>query len=486
MKYSMQTYLFNGRSQALTLAVALVCLLAAWAAPEPPPERRVIRVRLLASHNPSSLTIRSRGGTLSLFVGQHEEPIAQLDPGEAVTISSRGSELNVNLPEMGLHALSLRIRPEEEAQSVVQVAEGQPLEQPLPYEGQLVVEPEPGTDQLRLVNHVSLEDYVASVLSSEYGLDDREGTKAMAVAVRTYALRSHSKFGKEYDHSDQVLSQRYEGALRLTDRSLAATRATRGEVLTYNGKLIDAVYFSSSGGHTADNEDVWDGEAVPYLRGKEDPYDEVSPHSSWRQRISRPQLLELLSSYYESPIRGFVIHDHSSDGRVSSIELLRSNGSKHRVTSNQFRLLVNRHFGHSTLKSTFFDASRSGNYYVFEGKGYGHGVGLSQWGAHGQALEGRSYEEILSYYYTGASLTTLDRLNGTPSPDPPVAAASPPADTPSPEEPEPSPPPEPSAESSPVEDAPTGTAEQEASPDAPRPATPLQDTTSTPPRRFGW
>ena len=394
---------------------------------------RTIRVRLLSNHNPRTLTVEATGGGVALFAGDYQTPLYELGPNEKVAISTGHEELNLEAGGGRLHALSLRIEPEEGAAFTLQVTEGKPLDQPVTYEGSLHVQPVSGSDVLRLVNRVALEDYVASVLSSEYGLDDWEGTKAMAVAIRTYALRSSGKFGTAYDHVDQVLSQRYEGKRRITERSRKAVRQTWGEVLTYDGELIEAVYFSSSGGHTANNEAVWEGNAVPYLRGRDDPYDSVSPHSEWRQRISRPRLLGMLSDYFETRITGFYINDRSADGRVRSIVLLQANGSERRIQSNRFRLMVNRHFGSGTLKSTYFEARRSGSRYVFEGQGFGHGVGLSQWGAHGQALQGQSYRDILSYYYTGVRIRQLGNLDAPaqePPSSPPVAATPPPPSQP--------------------------------------------------------
>ena len=478
-----------GRKQG-TLALLLFVIPFLWTAQARPLEDdHTIRVRLLSSHHPRTLTVEATGGAVALFAGDYQTPLYKLGPDEQVTISTGHEELDLQAGDGRLHALSVRIKPEEGAAFTLQVTEGKPLDQPVTYEGSLHVQPVSGSEVLRLVNHVALEDYVASVLSSEYGLDDWEGTKAMAVAIRTYALRSSGKFGAAYDHVDQVLSQRYEGKRRITERSRRAARQTRGEVLTYDGELIEAVYFSSSGGHTADNEAVWEGNSVPYLRGRDDPYDSVSPHSEWRQRLSRPRLLSMLSDYFETRIAGFYINDRSADGRVRSIILLRANGSERRIQSNRFRLIVNRHFGSMTLKSTYFEARRAGSEYVFEGKGFGHGVGLSQWGAHGQALQGRSYRDILSYYYTGVRIRQLGNLDEPaqePPPAPPVAAT-------------------PSASSQPESEVASSPAPQDSTSNAPAPppqgtAPPAEDRTEESgtvvegkpadspqePERFGW
>ena len=173
-------------------------------------------------------------------------------------------------------------------------------------------------------------------------------------------------------------------------------------MLTYDGALIEAVYFASSGGHTADNETVWESPPRPYLRGVRDPYDH-SPHAKWHAKIPRKKLLDALSKAYGFTVEGFRIDERSRDGRVRTIKLL---GKPERtISGNAFRLVVIRTFGARTLKSTFFDARVRGSDYVFEGHGFGHGVGLSQWGAHEMAQKGRSYRDILTFYYTDVALT---------------------------------------------------------------------------------
>jgi stage II sporulation protein D len=280
------------------------------------------------------------------------------------------------------------------------------------------------SDGLQLVNMVPLETYVAGVVASEYTLDDTEGMKAMAVVARTYALQGATASNGAYDHVDHVRSQVYRGVGSITAEARSAAEATRGEVLTHEGRIIQAVYSSSSGGHTANNEDVWDAdEELPYLRGKRDPYDTASPHDDWQATVSRPALLRALSRHYGLEVNGFLLGDRSADGRVETVDLLGTNGSTRTVSSNDFRLAVNQSLSDVNLKSTLFDARRSGDQYVFEGQGFGHGVGLSQWGAHEMANRGFGYRDILSFYYTDVALTTLDDADAIPlEPTTPIAS----------------------------------------------------------------
>jgi stage II sporulation protein D len=328
-------------------------------------------------------------------------PALTLAPGDSLVLGLRRSDVYARQGDRGLYATTLRLTPlDETATWSLTPEDGSPRT----YTGTLHFSPAP-TDGLLLVNHVPLEDYVASVVASEYGLEDDAGAKAMAIVARTYGLFATQKFGPNVDHADGTLSQVYEGADVVTTRARRATESTRGQVLTYDGRPIQAVYFSSSGGHTADNEDVWDAEEpLPYLRGRPDPYDDASPHHTWEATVSRPALLRALTRTRGRSVEGFTLGERLAHGRLKTMNVLHSDGSRHTMNANAFRLAVNRRLEEEPLKSTWFDARREGDTYVFEGRGFGHGVGLSQWGAHAMATDGQSYREILNYYYTDIAI----------------------------------------------------------------------------------
>jgi stage II sporulation protein D len=375
---------------------------------------RTMRVRLLADQSSEQITVRAQGGAVDVFSGDAAGRLVRLQGGESVTLSRRAGELRLSGEEVDLFALELQFAPAGKAAFELR---GDALSgEPTAYPGTLVARSSNANrGALRLINRVSLQTYVASVVGSEYGLRDEEGAKAMAVAVRTYALRAAEEEAGSYDLGDQVWSQRYEGTRGLSKATLRAARATRGQVLTHDGALIEAAYFSSSGGHTASNENVWEGEARPYLRGKPDPYDEAaSPHIPWTQRFSRRKLLDALTRAFEGRVTGFVIDSRSPDGRVEMLELLRRDDENLPVSGPRFRRVVNQNFGYETLLSTFFDARRAGSRYVFEGKGFGHGVGLSQWGAHEMARQDHSYEDILHFYYTDVALGSVKEAERKP------------------------------------------------------------------------
>src|SRR5690606_5189529 len=139
----------------------------------------------------------------------------------------------------------------------VSVTEGRRLIDPRPYRGSMKILPDASSWEVLLVNEVDLEEYVACVVTSEYGLDDLEGSKAMAVLARTYTVRSMYP-NASYDIPVRAVSQVYRGFGGVTDLSRRGDGETECLVLSYRGATIDGAYLSSSGGITAKNDDVWD------------------------------------------------------------------------------------------------------------------------------------------------------------------------------------------------------------------------------------
>ena len=386
-----------------------------------PSDTTRVDVRLLGLQLPNQVELSPVRGTVRVRLREGSDPILRLRPGDTASLRVRGDELAVEVGGRGLYTPEIVFDPSPDVTWTLSWrADGS--ERARTYVGSLTVEPDSRqAGSLLLVNATPLEEYVASVVAAEYSFDDLEGAKAMAVVARTYALKAADKFEGRYDHVDHTGSQVYNGTSAITGLTRRAARETRGEVVTYADTLIQAVYFSSSGGHTADNEDVWNADRVlPYLRGKRDPYDTSSPHHRWTTRINRQALLRALDQEHDFSVEGFVIGARSEEGRVTRIDVLDARSQKHPMQANAFRLLVNQRIDGARLKSTWFDARRSGSRYEFDGRGFGHGVGLSQWGTHEMATRGKSYREILTFYYTGVEIQRLDGVQIAPT-LPPVA-----------------------------------------------------------------
>ena len=389
------------RTSLRSLLLAALLLVSAPAAQgTPSPDlRTTLRIRLLEQLTPQSAVIQAGPHGIAVTTQPGGQPLFHLGPGQSMEVTRRETRIVVE-GAYGRHtAPDLFLEPLGPGDTTLRVAGTSRS-----YAGSLHLSVDSRGATLRFVNHVPLEDYVASVVASEYGLPDLEGSKAMAVIARTYGLKVIGSTDDSYDHVDHTASQVYRGSRAVTATARRAAEETRGEVLTHNGRLIEAVYSSSSGGHTANNEDVWNSNPHPYLRGRKDPWDRESKYHRWEFSVAESTLHGALTSALGREVTGVSVAARSADGRASSIEIQTAGGSSRTLQADEFRRIIRASLGESALRSTKFEVHRRRGNYQFEGGGFGHGVGLSQWGAHGMAKAGKSYRDILDFYYTDVRL----------------------------------------------------------------------------------
>ena len=261
---------------------------------------------------------------------------------------------------------------------------------------------------LTAVNIVPVDGYLRSVVPEEMPVDwPAEAIKAQSVAARSFALASRGRHAREgYDLCTTTHCQLYTGTTAEKSASNAAIKATRGEVLTYGGKPIEALFHTDSGGMTENSEDVW-GSHVPYLRAAKDTPAKTMP---WTKAISRADLERKLAakghdigkvrSLVLSPLAiGRSAKDRTASGRVKTMTVKGTKGTA-TLSGTTWRSLLG-------LKSTLFDAKLAKDMVTFTGYGSGHGLGISQWGAERMAAKGASYAEILHHYYTGTKMQQL-------------------------------------------------------------------------------
>ncbi len=263
-------------------------------------------------------------------------------------------------------------------------------------------------EKSNVVEKVPLEKYVYGVVSSEVPVSfEEDALKAQAVASRTYVMYAmESNKDKEFDVYDSVNSQVYNSDDELKEKwgdkySEYSNKIkkvivdTKGEYLTYDDKIIEAFFFSTSTGYTENSEEVF-SEALPYLRSVESSWDETSPSFNDEKEFAKTDFYNKLGIKY-SDILDVSDIKKTSSGRIKSLKI-----NNKEFTGKEIRTKLQ-------LRSTFFTFYEKDNKILVKTKGYGHGVGMSQYGANGMALAGFKYEDILNYYYTGVKIKKIDK-----------------------------------------------------------------------------
>ncbi len=254
---------------------------------------------------------------------------------------------------------------------------------------------------IKLVNKVNIEEYVAGVVESEVGHSTYiEYLKSQSVLVRTYALRNltkHANLGYQLcdtEHCQVYHSRSYSKHEYLVRK---ATYATQGEVVYGNdNRLIEAIFHSNCGGQTANSSDVWSGKELSYLKSSVESICTQSPHAKWYFKISKNDWFGYLSS-------------RNPDFKGDYALYLKLNQFEQKKRKKDFSCgdvsipLVDIREKFS-LPSTFFNYKIIGDEVIIEGKGFGHGVGMCQEGAEARAKSGYSYREIIRHYYRGVRL----------------------------------------------------------------------------------
>ena len=256
---------------------------------------------------------------------------------------------------------------------------------------------------MTVVNYVNIEDYVKGVIPYEMSSSwPIEALKAQACCARTYAqsnVNMYRNYG--FDLTNDVYCQVYRGVGSANTSTNSAVDQTAGQYITYNGAFISALYSSSSGGGTESNVNVNGNTSHPYLKGVIDPYEQatnnINSYSSWT-RIMTPT--ELGGKVGLGAIIS-VKPTYSPTNNCIRLDFVDANGKTAYIERDRCRTALGLNSIHYTVTR-----NTSGNY-VFAGGGWGHNVGMSQFGAYAMAhYYGYSYAQILGFYYTGIRLST--------------------------------------------------------------------------------
>jgi stage II sporulation protein D len=294
-----------------------------------------------------------------------------------------------------------------------------------PYRGTIVVYA--SDSGMSIVNVARIDDYLRGVVPIEIGtssLDDSAAVQAQAVTARSYAY-IHLTPNRFYDVTAGTLDQVYGGVAAETAVGSEAVESTRTLVLEYAGRIVNAPYSSTCGGRTAAASEIWRTDDEPYLQSVSDEipgtgryYCDIAPRYRWTRTLDGPQLNAALARYLANYVsvpgrrpgvaQSIVIGSRTPSGRVGTLVVTTDRG-RFTLRGNDIRYVM-RPPGGEILNSTYFSvgATRGSDGAIgkltLTGTGYGHGVGMCQWGAIGRARAGQDFRTILRTYYPGTTV----------------------------------------------------------------------------------
>jgi stage II sporulation protein D len=268
------------------------------------------------------------------------------------------------------------------------------------YRGSFVLYRDGG--KILVVNRLSIEEYLYGVLPSEISPSWHiEALKAQAVAARSFAFYNKlAAKDKRYDLESSVNSQVYNGFGVENEATNNAVNATRGLVMSYDGAVVQAFFHANSGGTTEDSREVWGG-SLPYLKCVDDPFCSEGKHYKWDYTVKLSRLSDNLSKngINIGEIYDIKVLERDDSGRVTQLKFYGSGGTN-TIKGKDLRTYA----GVDNIRSSNFEVRIDSADAVFNGLGWGHGVGLSQEGAQGMAKKGYLFKDILKYYYKGVSI----------------------------------------------------------------------------------
>lgn len=374
-------------------------------------------VRVLLNEG-SSLSIKIES---PVFLFNNDKKIAMIKSGNRITLADSDKSVTLSINRNQYKAGLFKLLPEGKNQLIKINGKS--------YRGAVLLYP-----GLKVINHVTAEDYLKGVLPYEMPLnnpDYYEGLKAFAISARTYLMQritanrdfqhNPNLIFKLFDVHADVRDQVYGGAGGEREISNKAVDATEGMVLTYNGNPATVFYHSTCGGYLENNENIFAGDARPYLAGKKDgsePYCKVSPRYAWEEIFSEEEFINRLIFYGKLNSGTYSLADlkiktrFPASGRVKELEIIVKDSfgknEKISLSGNEIRSIIRNSDNSGILRSILFDISFSNREVKIAGKGSGHGVGMCQWGALYQSTIGKNYKEILQHYFPGTKISKHD------------------------------------------------------------------------------
>ncbi len=325
--------------------------------------------------------------------------------------------LSLNFLERKMNITSAAVIEDENSSKDANIKHEEKFDTIEVYEPELIKVYNNKTNEVMVID---FEEYLKGVVASEMPAEfNMEALKAQGITARTYLLYRLKKYPagqpehmdasictsihcQAWTSKDELIKSHAEGWYdNYWGKIEEAVNSTKGQILVYDNKIIEPLYHSTSGGRTENSEDVFSA-AVPYLRSVESPYEGESPRLSNSIKISTNDFINKIESVYgnlditESNLdKKITLGEVSEGGKIKTIII-----DNTEISGREIRSLFN-------LNSTNFSFIQSGNEIEILTTGYGHGVGMSQWGADGMAEQGYNYKEILKHYYTGVEIVSM-------------------------------------------------------------------------------
>jgi len=349
-------------------------------------------VRIAVLRNAESAVVSARG-VYSVVNPATEEIIARGKVLKRSRVKNIGGIINIGKSKYDTR----RIRLESKKDKTVRI-KGKDRR----YRGDIdIIANKDGT--ITIINNVELEKYIRGVLYHEVSSKwPMNATKAQAVAVRSYVMyQMKAKKRLDYDVTSDIYSQVYGGKSAERYRTNIASKETAGEILMFDDDILPTYYHSNCAGHTEDAGSLWNHDLAP-LKGVKCLYDKNAPNNYWRRNFRSKDVQDKLvkKGYDIGLIKDILVVGRNRSGRVTDVRITDRKGNSVDIPGKDFRLIV----GPNHVKSSKYDVIMKGYFFDLEGKGWGHGVGMCQWGANGMAKEKIHYKDILEYYYPGSEL----------------------------------------------------------------------------------
>lgn len=259
--------------------------------------------------------------------------------------------------------------------------------------------------KLLVINQLEVEDYIKGVLYHE--VSNRwpiEALKVQAVAARSYAFtQMQANVKKDFDVTNDIYSQVYGGRTSERYRTNLAVDATNGQVLMFQGKVLPTYFHATCGGHTEDAVELWPKQSLAPLKGVRCIYCRESPHYFWKRNVRLKDIQDKLvaKGYDIGLIEDISVTKRNNSERILSLLITDRTGKQMAISGKDFREIV----GPNLIRSNNYFIVMQGYYCDFIGKGWGHGVGMCQWGAQGMSEQGFTYDKILQFYYPGSTIS---------------------------------------------------------------------------------